>query len=378
IIFVTIVLSTPILGFNGFAADVKVIDADATSIHLYNIRVLDKKGKYPCFSPDGKQILFTKNVEMKEGSFKRKVASLWIVDCEGRNKKMILERGFNGVWSPDGNRIAYCTMNRDRGFGEPPNILAIFDLTSKKIFKLTSLRCYNAKIRWTKDGRKISIKTRGIDGIRLNIVDLDTLSSTSLQKAESLAIVEHPKVLFYTQEGVFSTWGYKPSGLYIKNRDGTFYKCLRAGDFSGEVSLSYDLSKIVFCGRWGGIYIASLGVRQNPPNITFRVDIGRAHLLSKWVTKNMLTKYFKKGTIKASIFEPKINPLNKKVVGAGKKLKGYVKFIKMFDDYSIVKIYGQLYPINVGDVISEVRADCDGMGTRTYGKKIWSSLKLIR
>lgn len=50
------------LCFDAQSIETKISDADATNIVLRNITKLDEVGSYPRFSPDGKQILFTKKM----------------------------------------------------------------------------------------------------------------------------------------------------------------------------------------------------------------------------------------------------------------------------------------------------------------------------
>jgi len=68
------------------------------------LTTLKKNSNDPCYSPDGKLILFSSNAA---GSY-----DLWIVGADGANPKptpLTSDPGFEGApcWSPDGSRIAF-------------------------------------------------------------------------------------------------------------------------------------------------------------------------------------------------------------------------------------------------------------------------------
>lgn len=85
------------LCFNAYSIETKISDADATNIVLKNITKLDERGSYPRFSPDGKQILFTKKITKKQGNRQLEIPAIWIMDKDGKNMKVLLEDGYNGT-----------------------------------------------------------------------------------------------------------------------------------------------------------------------------------------------------------------------------------------------------------------------------------------
>jgi Tol biopolymer transport system component len=58
-------------------------------------------GSKPVFLPDGKTVAFN------HGRFTVGVSSIWTVSGDWRSAKLLIANAYDGVWSPDGKRIAY-------------------------------------------------------------------------------------------------------------------------------------------------------------------------------------------------------------------------------------------------------------------------------
>lgn len=65
---------------------------------------------YPMPSPDGKRIAFVVD-ECKEGTRSR---SLWLMNADGTDRRMLSNPGREPVWSPDGKRIAFARQQYAR------------------------------------------------------------------------------------------------------------------------------------------------------------------------------------------------------------------------------------------------------------------------
>lgn len=66
----------------------------------------------PTLSPDGRNILFTRNWIDKVND--RRESSLWIMNADGSRQRMLLQ-GSQARYSPDGTRIAYIAQGEPRG-----------------------------------------------------------------------------------------------------------------------------------------------------------------------------------------------------------------------------------------------------------------------
>lgn len=100
-------------------------------------------GEEPCFSPDGKHIVF---VSIDE--------TLWIADADGGNKARVVQVDgsycHQPAWSPDGEWIAFAS-DRDGDV----NIYRIrWDGT--ELTRLTDQSGFDCRPRWSRDGRWIS------------------------------------------------------------------------------------------------------------------------------------------------------------------------------------------------------------------------------
>lgn len=100
-------------------------------VPIYNVTVAydDKKiltslqGEVPMLeiSPDGKNILYTHRIE---SSTTWADGDIWVMNMDGSGKRQLTNSagGEFGIWSPDGNRIAYRSYSEDfGGFGDTKN-----------------------------------------------------------------------------------------------------------------------------------------------------------------------------------------------------------------------------------------------------------------
>lgn len=82
--------------------EIFVVNADGSSpVNL--TRTPDANEHYPQVSPDGTKICFS--VDSGEG--REAVRSLWVMDCDGRNRRQLTTHAREPFWSPDSKRIGF-------------------------------------------------------------------------------------------------------------------------------------------------------------------------------------------------------------------------------------------------------------------------------
>ncbi|HEV3344056.1 MAG TPA: hypothetical protein VG125_27020 [Pirellulales bacterium] len=131
----------------------------------------------PCWSPDGKKILFT--ADTGNG------ADLFVMEADGTNPKNLTNGpGFDadGSWSPDGRKIAF-TSNRTGQFR-----LYVMNHDGTEMTDLLKQDLvYSVYPCWSPDGEQIAFGGRGSDGtIQLCVVNSDGQGLQQLSDAGQL------------------------------------------------------------------------------------------------------------------------------------------------------------------------------------------------
>src|SRR2546425_423095 len=76
-------------------------NADPTSLHVANVRLVAAGAFQPRWSPDGRRLVYTQKAKSGTDAWQ-----LWSSDQRGLTKMMVATKGFSGAWSPDGRKIA--------------------------------------------------------------------------------------------------------------------------------------------------------------------------------------------------------------------------------------------------------------------------------
>jgi dipeptidyl aminopeptidase/acylaminoacyl peptidase len=244
---------------HAFTTDIYVVDQ--TTGESIRMTTHPENDSSPRWSPDGKTIAFVSNREGKQ--------QIWLIHLGGGEPHQLtkLDDGTRGgiAWSPDGKKIAFLTprkLSEDEEKAEEEkrdeivvdetmrlNQLAVVDLESDDVERLTDGKSDVTQPCWSPDGRKIAFVSRpskDVDDYFLSrIYVTDSSGGTPKRLSDSQALRE-------------SSPKWSPNGSHIA--------------FSGHPG--YD--------RWadpGDVYIVS-AEGGAPENLT--ADLDRAESVVRW------------------------------------------------------------------------------------------------
>jgi len=138
-------------GLSPNETQVYIMDADGSNQRLVTKRNEDVQDHYPCFSPDGKKLVFTRktigeNLHL-QSNFDYKI---FTIDIDGKNEEH-LTAGFYARWSPDGRKMIFNPF--DDVIGLIQNNVATMDTDGKNQVNITD----GADIEpsWSRNGKYI-------------------------------------------------------------------------------------------------------------------------------------------------------------------------------------------------------------------------------
>ena len=102
----------------------------------------------PSFSPDGRQILFTRRWIDKQND--KWESSVWIMNADGTRPRMLL-KGSAPRWSPDGTRLAYVAEGEPKG----SQVFVKYVDSDGPATQITRVAETPSDITWTPDGKSI-------------------------------------------------------------------------------------------------------------------------------------------------------------------------------------------------------------------------------
>jgi Tol biopolymer transport system component len=141
------------------------------------------------WSPDGRQIVFGRNVSDNSGTCIAPSA-IYVVNVDGSNLRRITPAGYcddDGSWSPDGSLIAFVTNDgtiytvHPDGTGLTPLALA------------TATQAYAGDVAWSPDGRQIVfiLSTRDAGGAMINGLGTANADGTNVRRITSSPTFDH-------------------------------------------------------------------------------------------------------------------------------------------------------------------------------------------
>lgn len=351
--------------------------SDASRIIVTSVQLLDTDSSYPRYSSDGSKILYSKQVYPKKKQPGQSFQIQVIKDVKTlKTIKAFGKAGTSrkGAWSPDSQKIAYfATARSEIGFIGVRGKLHIFDIASGETVKLDYQEpAYGGFIVWAQKQEIYVLETGRHIGFSLN---LETLKESNLPGDVYQRYLKNARKDWWSD---FSTHKYcyiyredvkrgTPS-LVVANTDNSYARVLITGVYDQHpYVVSPDLISVVYSqnnfGRIGDLYVAYLGQRAKP-RTTFKVRLSDSAL-----TEKINVKLSNNVTLKGSVFGPRINPLNKKLVGPDEKVfKGYIKFTSFDGSRFIATTTFEKESFDMGDIVSEIYSEDGSIGRNSFGQ----------
>ncbi len=131
----------------------------------YLTRSLPAFNDFPCWSPDGKEILFSSDGDLK------------VVSAEGEELEELVSGSWNGhpSWSPDGKRIAFIS-NKEKMVKEVAvnyYDLWVMDLESGKKTPLTNDYYREGYPSWSPDGKRIAFQCNRKGNYNIFVISIE-------------------------------------------------------------------------------------------------------------------------------------------------------------------------------------------------------------
>ncbi len=189
----------------------------------------------PKFSPDGSQIVYTR--QWTDAIEDRMRSELWIMDRDGGRQRLLV-RGSAAEWSPDGTRLCYLAEGEPKG-----TQLFVLWITTREVTPVTHCHEAPGNPRWSPDGRTIAFT--------MQVPEKDGFPIAMPKPPKGSKWAEEPKVitrLAYRRD----QQGYRPAGwrhLFVVDATGGTPRQVTAGEFDhGPGRWTADGKELVFAG----------------------------------------------------------------------------------------------------------------------------------
>ncbi len=185
------------------------------TLERFTIETSDRED-CPIWSPNGKIILFTKEV-YTNGEYQ---SELWTINGDGTNPRF-LTKGNCGSWSPDGQQIIYSIYSSDQSISQKIYVINFSDTTLGEPSYIKTGLDYIGKIFYSPDGKNIAfegvkeekwsiylINTDGSGFLELTPMFPDAISPVWSPNGQKIAFTAHSSQL-------------EPSEIYTIDTNGT-------------------------------------------------------------------------------------------------------------------------------------------------------------
>jgi hypothetical protein len=335
----------------------KLGELDAFNIELSKSKLLCQNAEYPKWSPDGKKILYT--------FYAPSGFQIWQMNPDGTQKEFIVS-GTHGNWSPDGEKIVF--FSKKGGLSWNTYNISIFDLRQKKILYVDRMEfildalgtkneiCDSHRLSWYQNIVVVA-KARSWGGGTW-VLNLDTLKYEENYRGPigeaprnyglpNVDIEQIPnyripsKIIDHYYKYLFAPAPFFLYGIWAVSKTRDF--SIRLLDNAAQPELSPNLDKLVY-------------VKLIPLGDSYKAEIHCSEFAKSSETER---KFYEvelgaKNGVKEHdtliIAEPKINPLNNKIIGYSKIPKAIVTISSVKEDTCLVFPNVIIQVFGIGDI----------------------------
>ena len=195
----------------------------------------------PCWSPDGKRIVFV-------GEDKEWTSDIYVMNADGREKKNLTNNPdiyLTPCWSPDGKRIAF---QLGASFGKGEIYVMNADGSGQK--RLTNNNTDDGQPCWSPDGKQIAFASGQDRRCEIYVMNDDgsgqkRLTNNRAYDGSPCWSPDGKKIAF--QLGLYGT-----GEIYVMNADGSEQKRLTSNNTDGQPCWSPDGKQIAFVSHRDG------------------------------------------------------------------------------------------------------------------------------